>query len=306
MIDITILTDQRYTADAYADPYSQNVVDEDRLLKEALESLGFSVFRTSWDDREFDWSTTRFILFRTTWDYFDRFQEFSKWLDHVNQQTQLINPKDLIYWNLDKFYLKDLQDAGIHIPPTLFIEKQDNRSLMQVVEGSGWDEVILKPAVAGGARHTYRFKKENAAEFNSIHRELIENERMLLQEFQKNILDQGEVSLMVFGGTYSHSVLKKAKPGDFRVQDDWGGTLHDYTPSGEDIELAERAIRACDSTPVYARVDIMWGNDGKACVGELELIEPELWFRRDIRSAERCAVAIQRYLRTFSADLTNA
>ena len=100
---------------------------------------------------------------------------------------------------------------------------------------------------------------------------------------------------MIFGGKYSHAVLKQAKPGDFRVQDDFGGTLHDYHPKKEEIAIAEACIQACPTPPLYARVDIMWNNDGEPVVGELEMIEPELWFRRDSESASRLATAIAEY-----------
>ena len=34
---------------------------------------------------------------------------------------------------------------------------------------------------------------------------------MIVQEFQKSVLTSGEVSIMIFGGKYSHAVLKKSK-----------------------------------------------------------------------------------------------
>lgn len=296
VFDITILTANTYLDDQYDDMLSQNVVVEDGLLKKALEKRGYRVHRTSWDDPTFDWSTTKYAIFRTTWDCFDRFDEFSKWLASAREKTQFINPESLIQWNLDKFYLQDFNQAGVAIPPTAFIEKGDSRSLKSHVDESGWKEFILKPAFSAGARHTYRFTREQAGEFEAIFQELILQERMLLQEFQDNILSKGEVSCMIFGGKYSHSVLKRAKVGDFRVQDDFGGTLHDYEPSSTDIEFIEKAIRVCDPIPVYARADILWDNDGKLCMGELELLEPELWFRLDDESADMCAEAIEQYV----------
>ena len=73
--------------------------------------------------------------------------------------------------------------------------------------------------------------------------------------------------------------LKKAKEGDFRVQDDFGGTVHDYDPTENEIRFAEAAVKACPELPIYARVDIFEDNDGNIALSELELIEPELWFR---------------------------
>ena len=48
-------------------------------------------------------------MFRTTWDYFFRFDEFSAWLDRVSALTHLINPVEQVRWNMDKHYLRDLE-----------------------------------------------------------------------------------------------------------------------------------------------------------------------------------------------------
>jgi glutathione synthase/RimK-type ligase-like ATP-grasp enzyme len=294
--DITILTDHRYLEDQYADVYAQNVLDEDNLLKEALERLGYSVHRTNWDNDTFDWASTDYIFFRTTWDYFDRYEEFAPWLEDVCTKTKLINPKELIYWSLDKHYLNDLEQAGVRIPNTVFIEPSDSRSLSEAIEQLDWKEFILKPAISGAARHTYRFTKEESAKHEAIFSELIAKESMLIQEFQTQILTKGEVAFMVFGGKFSHAVLKKAKAGDFRVQDDFGGTIEIYHPNKEEIAFVEEAFAACEPVPVYARIDVIWDNDDQLCIGEIELIEPELWFRMDEKSADRCALATKQYI----------
>lgn len=294
--DITILTEQRYLEGQYADEYFQNVLDEDNLLKAALERLGYSVHRTNWDDADFDWTSTSYIFFRTTWDYFDRYEEFAPWLEDVCTKTKLINPKELIYWSLDKHYLNDLDQAGVRIPNTVFVEPKDTRSLSEVIDSLDWREFILKPAISGAARHTYRFTKEEASKHEAIFSELIAKESMLIQEFQTQILTKGEVAFMVFGGKFSHAVLKKAKAGDFRVQDDFGGTIEIYHPNEEEIAFVEKAFAACNPIPIYARIDVIWDNDDELCIGEIELIEPELWFRMDEQSADRCAIATKSYI----------
>ncbi len=294
--DLTILTDRRYVNPKEIDVYTQNVLDEDRMLAEACERLGMKVYRTNWDDSNMDWNTTKFVVFRTTWDYFERFPEFSKWLDEVQTQTKLINSRELIFWNLDKRYLVEMEGKGVRIPATIYLEKRFEESLDTVVQKSGWSKLILKPAVSGAARHTYKFDAENASEYEAIFSELIADESMMLQEYQEQITSKGEVSYMLFGGKFSHAILKKAKPGDFRVQDDFGGTLHEYYPSEEEIEFAEYALAQCPELPVYARVDVFWSNQDELVLGELELIEPELWFRKCDTSADACAKAIQSFI----------
>jgi glutathione synthase/RimK-type ligase-like ATP-grasp enzyme len=290
--DVTLVTDSRYVNPQKVGWYIQNILDDDRLVTQALEKRGLKVNRMNWDNPNYNWSESRCIVFRTTWDYFDRFGEFAAWLKKVSEQTKLINPTETIWWNIDKHYLLDLSNRGIAIPHTLFIEKGDIRSLTSIVKSSGWSTCILKPAVSGAARHTYKFNEDEAHLHETIFQELIQHEAMLLQEFQHNINTKGEVALMVFGGKYSHAVLKKAKQGDFRVQDDFGGSVHEYTPTAIEIQFAEKAVACVSPLPAYARVDVIWDNADQLCVSELELIEPELWFRKHPPAAEMMAAAI--------------
>ena len=130
--DCVILTDQRYLNDSKTDAYKHNVYLEDRLVYHALEELGLKTLRLAWDDIFFDWSSTKSVLFRTTWDYFDRFDEFSKWLETVSKQTRLLNSEALIRWNIDKHYLLDLQKKGIHCAESHFIEQGSKVTLTQL------------------------------------------------------------------------------------------------------------------------------------------------------------------------------
>ncbi len=294
--DLVLLTQREYLTPQEPSPYIQNILLEDKLLTRALEAKGLKVGRTFWDNSDFDWSSTPFVLFRAIWDYFHRFAEFDSWLKNGIQQSQLINPYALIEWNMDKHYLLDLQSKNINIPPTVFLEKGQISSLRDLLEKSAWDKVILKPAIAGGARHTYLLDKNNIDEYQDLFQDLIAQESMLFQEFQKHIASKGEVSFMVFGGHYSHAVLKKAKAGDFRVQDDFGGSVHPYQATKEEVDFVERVVAQCKHSPVYARVDVMWDNQNELCVSELELIEPELWFRMDQNAATLMANALITYI----------
>lgn len=303
LYDCVILTDHRYLNDSKTDAYKHNVYYEDRLLYHALEAIGLKTLRLAWDDMFFDWSTTKSVVFRTTWDYFDRFDEFSKWLEQVSKKTTLINSEALIRWNIDKHYLLDLQENEIHIAESHFIEKGAKVSLHQLHDILNWQHTVLKPCVSGAARHTYKLNLENLKDHEQRFQDLISEEAMMLQPFQFNIVDKGEVSMMVFNGVYTHAVLKKAKSGDFRVQDDFGGTVHDYNPSEEEIRFAEAAVKACNELPLYARVDIFEDNYGHIALSELELIEPELWFRNHPEAANVLASAVKTHLNELSYDL---
>lgn len=277
--DVVILTESRYVRPEKVSDYVQNILTEDGLLKKALESHGLKVIRKDWADPDFDWSSTKCAIFRTTWDYFDRFDEFKLWLERVEGEMQFINPISQIRWNMDKCYLKELGDKGIRIVQTVFVKKGEPRSLSSLIKETGWKDVILKPNIAGAARNTFKINADNLDQHEAFFSELIKTKDMMLQPFQYNIATKGEVSFMVMGGKFTHAILKKAKSGDFRVQDDFGGTVHNYEAPIEEISFAEDVVKACEPLPFYARVDVMWDNEDKLAVSEVELIEPELWFR---------------------------
>jgi len=296
MIDVTILTKKDFLIAKNPDWYVKQVILEDQLLAEALKSFGMSVERRYWDDPTLDLNQTRCAVVRAVWDYFHRYDEFEPWLNRAAQDTMLINPLDTIKWNIHKSYLKDLMNDGIRIPATKFIPQKSLTSLVGHCEQSGWQEFVLKPAIGGAARHTYRFKRDEAKNYESIFSELNEHEMWLLQEFQYSITTKGEVTHVLFDGEHSHSLIKHAKHGDFRVQDDFSGTLDHYEASVSEIEFAQNAICIVDPIPTYGRVDVIWGNTDQMCVSELELIEPELWLRLNDQAPISMAKAIQNRL----------
>ncbi|KAA3625717.1 MAG: hypothetical protein DWP94_00275 [Flavobacterium sp.] len=298
MVDITVLTDHRYHEPEVITPYIQNILDEYALLKNALEEMGFSVTRINWDNPNYEWSGTRAVVFRTVWDYFERYDEFQQWLFEVSRQTKLINPLSLIQWNIDKHYLSDLEKKGVAIVPTYFVDTGSYTSLAEVCKSQNWQDVVIKPAISGAAFHTYKIIKDEIASNESLFKSLVGERDMLVQEYLPTITSRGEASLMVFNGKFTHAILKKAKRGDFRVQDDFGGTVHPYEPSSGEIEFAEAVFAACDILPAYGRADIVWDEDGNHLLSELEIIEPELWVRNHPPSARYFAEGIKRMLQS--------
>lgn len=293
-VDVALLTDRRYTAESAApgDWYLGNILADDGLLRDALARRGITAARVDWADPSVDWSTFGCAVFRTTWDYFDRFAEFTAWLDRAGRETRLCNPVETVRWNVDKHYLADLGAAGVPVVPCRFLERGSGALLADVLREAGWDEAVMKPCVSGAARHTYRVNRATAADHQPTLDALLRDEAMIVQPFQDDIVRTGEDTLMVFGGRFTHAVRKVAKAGDFRVQDDHGGTVHEYRPTAEQIELAERAVAARSRVPAYGRVDMVRGNDGRLAVMELELIEPELWLRVHPPAADAFADAV--------------
>ena len=277
--EIVILTAERYLHPAEPDWYVQQILDEDALIIDAFAARGISAQRCAWDDPSILSSPPRATIIRATWDYTERFDEFVRTLTAIAQHTPLINPLSTVLWNLDKHYLRDLSPRGVNIPPTSYIEKGTSGTLAEHSRKCGLTDATLKPVMSAGARHTYRFHGDDTAALESTFRDLVNAEAMMLQPFLSSVVTEGEVTLVMIGGKYSHAIRKRAKEGDFRVQDDFGGTVHPHTPAADEISLAEAAMAACDPVPLYGRVDILRDANGRPTVSELELIEPELWFR---------------------------
>ena len=294
--DVALLTERRYAAPVAADGdwFLGNILRDDRLLQEALWSHGLTSVRVDWARPGVDWSKFRCAVFRTTWDYFERFGEFVGWLDRVEQQTALCNSPSVVRWNMDKHYLADMEAKGIPVVASRFIERGSAVTLNELLDASGWMEAVIKPCVSGAARHTYRVNRANAVELNPVVRQLLAAEAFILQPFQDEIVRRGEDTLMVINGRFTHAVRKVVKSGDFRVQEDHGGTVQDYRPTPEQIDLAERAMAVCRPLPAYGRVDMVRDNEGRMAVMELELIEPELWLRHHPPAAAVLAEVIAR------------
>jgi len=268
-----------------------------------LRRCDFDVTRVSWDDPTVDWTSFDVGIIRTVWNYFEMPREFDTWL--AGQTLPLINPRALLKWNMDKRYLAELRDKhDIAIPPTLFVtpDRKDSTSLRDLAFSQGWQEVVLKPAIGGAAFLTFRLRSADdvTQELETLFADRLQNGyAWLLQEFQRNILTEGEYSYMMFGGTVSHAIVKRGKAGEYRVQDDHGGAWSPHDLQEDAVAFARKASAAVND-PTICRVDMLHDNDGKLVLGELEVIEPELWFRmRPMEAADIFASAVKRHVETL-------
>jgi len=112
----------------------------------ALREAGFVVDLVRWDDAEADWSTYDLAVVRSCWDYAWRLEEFLSWAASV---PRLRNPVEVLRWNTDKTYLRDLQRAGLPVVPTVW-----NPSDLGELPDTG--EWVVKPSVSAGSRDTAR------------------------------------------------------------------------------------------------------------------------------------------------------
>jgi glutathione synthase/RimK-type ligase-like ATP-grasp enzyme len=306
-MQLALVTESRYLSDQMAadDWYRANVQLEDRLLSDALRRYGIATQRVDWRDQAVAWRQFDAVLVRTTWDYFDHIDGFVQWIDDRAGDSNLINPPALLRWNLHKRYLHDLQAAGASIVPSRFLDRGSNPPLDELLACIGSDQGVLKPCISGGARNTYRLSVDDRDSWGRLLRERLAVEDMIVQPFLPSILSDGEVTLVLFAGEVTHAIRKRGKAGDFRVQDDHGGTVHPHDAMADEVAVAKQAFAACPSLPVYGRVDLVRDALGQPRVMELEIIEPELWLRFHPPSAASFAAAIADHLKTSSQASAN-
>ncbi|MCB1960920.1 MAG: hypothetical protein KDE68_10435 [Rhodocyclaceae bacterium] len=294
--DLVILTDPRYLRLDPSNPYQQQIASEEGLIADALAARGLRVARWAWSDPATQWATVAGALFRSTWDYVDHFAAFMDWVARTEPLTRLFNPATLIRWNSDKRYLDDMTAAGIAVIPTHFVEPGATTTLGAVMDTHGWDAAVYKPVVSAGARLTFRAERADAAVHEARFADCVAAEAMMVQRFEPAIVEHGELSLMVIDGRFTHAVRKRARAGDFRVQDDHGGTVHPHAATADERDFARAVVAACPCPPLYARVDVVRRADGSLHLMELELIEPELFFRHQPEAAQALADALVRQI----------
>jgi len=237
----------------------------------------------AWDDPAVDWSDFDRILLRSPWDYYQRLDEFLDWNTAVAASARVDNPREVVEWNSHKSYLADLAAAGVATIPTVFVGGHDPDPLAAF----GTQEVVLKPAVSVGAIGALR-APAHSAEARAHLQQLLEQGEVLLQPLVPSVSDEGEVSLIYFDNEYSHAVRKRPKSGDYRVQDHHGGSVEVHTAGTAEREVAQAALSAAPLPPLYARVDLVYWQEEPVVI-ELELIEPELFFRTCPESLNRLA-----------------
>lgn len=284
------------------------LVDDDSSFLAALRDRGVTATPVVWSDESVAWDDFDAVVIRSTWDYYRRPDEFAAWIDRVDAASPtVLNPPETLRWNRHKFYLRDLAARGVDTFPTEYVQRGADASLAAVFERRDWDEAVVKPAVSAGAFETKRIARGEAATEQPWFDDLLADRDVLVQEFADGIT-AGEWSLVFFDGDYSHAVLKRPEAGDFRVQEDHGGSVAAETPSES---LRERASEVVDAVraerggdvPLYARVDGIERAEPKRFEDttrggpafrllEVELIEPELFFRVDADAGERLAEAL--------------
>lgn len=267
----------------YSEPWRWAYEPEAEILRQA----GADVDPVAWTEagHAFDYDL---VLPLVAWGYHKEYDRWLALLDCLEAEGRpVINPPTLLRWNGDKEYLAELADSGVPTVPTIAVEQCCDEDLEEARRRFGCEWLVIKPPISASAHGTHLIGPSHDLPDDS------RGAPMILQPLIEEIARTGEFSLMLFGGEYSHAVVKRPKSGDFRVQEYLGGvTLPCRVPPDGAVELAQAALAAAPADASYARVDIVPDDEGLLRIMELELIEPSLFLDRAPDGGEAFARAI--------------
>ncbi len=259
----------------------------DHLLIEPMTAAGWHVDEVAWNAVDADWNQYDAVIIRSTWDYQDYAEQFLAVLESIDaSRAILLNKIETVRWNFDKRYLREVEEAGALIVPTLWGEDGLADDPSCYYSQLHCEELVIKPTVSANSDNTFRLVQAEFLKRQNELADIFKHKPFMIQPFMQNIVDEGEYSLFYFGGAYSHAILKTPKSGDFRVQEEHGGVIKSVDASQQMKELANHILCNLNPQPFYARVDFV-RLDNSFALMELELIEPSLYFNYDDNSAQR-------------------
>lgn len=263
--------------------------DEERdiaYLVPALERRGFDVATPIWYDQDVDWTGFDLAVMRSPWDYPDRFDEFMSWLDSVCNQVRVLNPPELIRWDMDKHYLLDLIDQGVPCAPMAFCTNPDEVAAAL----AKWRDqnVIIKPAISVASANTGWFAATDPAAMALAGHIFDLGKVVMVQPAIDHVTEYGENALIYFNGEFAAS-FHKGPILTFGGGYIGGKYTENITPgrpgpaeiaAGEQVMAAIAAIGAERGWPhdacypLYARIDMALADGTDPQVLEVEAFEP--------------------------------
>lgn len=271
-------------------------IDAD-LAFPSMEAMGWQVDAVRWRSEKPDWNRYDAVYIGVPWDYPEDPEGFLSTLGRIDEsRALLVNDLELVRWSLAKTYLRDLEQRGADIVPSLWRDEMTPEVLDEAFDLHGTDRIIVKPVVSTNATDTYLLTRERARALKNELERVFMDRPFVVQPFIESILTDGEYSLFYFNRVLSHATVKVPKKGDFRVQEEHGADLASIEPEDTLVRTGDHVMSLVEPMPVYTRADFVRGADGRFLVMELELIEPSMYLRMDPEAPSRFARAFNEYV----------
>ena len=90
------------------------LLESDQKLIPLFAKENLTAKAVIWDDESINWTEFDCLIFRNTWDYYQKEIAFNHWLDKIETLgIKTWNPISTIQKNKHKFYLKKLEKEGL-------------------------------------------------------------------------------------------------------------------------------------------------------------------------------------------------
>ena len=264
----------------------------DRELIAAAGAARNITFETVyWDEPDLADKGFDLAIIRTCWDYTSRADEFARTLEaHEHKGLRVLNRSEVVRWNARKTYLNQLGAAAIE---TIWVDRPTAHNVAQAFDALDATEIVIKPQIGGGSIATVRLKRNAWSEAD-----LMSGPQgpAMIQPYLRSIETEGERSLVWFGGSFSHAIRKAPHPGEWLANIPAKTSFFEDPAPAAAIDVAEAARAVAPPDLLYARIDLVLGDDGKWRVIEIEAIEPYLYLAFAREGAVRFVDAIARVL----------
>lgn len=243
-----------------------------------LNAGGFDAQLIPWQEIEVSSLTQEtLILPLAAWDYSLDVSNFVRFLESLkNSNIEVLNPVNVLLWNLSKKYLIELRDKGFPIIPSVVLERgfsEDSIPLLLETfkKNKQWDFeecFVIKPLI-GQSGMNVKFLEDDFSLQDYPNGALI-------QPFLSGV-KQGEICLIYLQGKFSHSILRLPKTEEWRANSAYGANIIPVAAQKEWITLADSCIQSLPFQTLYARIDLLQ-HANRLFINEVECIEPALYF----------------------------
>lgn len=278
---------------------------DERPLLAALHDAGHEAEPVAWDGPDGSPSALAgfdAVCLRSTWNYAHDVGRFLAWAESAAGVTRVLNPVPALRWNVEKTYLERLSRRGVPIVPTVFVGRGGSTDVGGLLASRGWPGVVVKPTVGAGSLLAERFGADEAEAAQAFLARHVSSRGMMVQRYMPSVesADSGELAVVTIDGEVSHGVRKRAR---FAADEE---RVDAAQPTAEEAAFAGDVLRAAGeelagvlggARLLYARVDVMRGDGGELLLGELELVEPSLYFEQGEGSASSFVRALEQMIR---------
>lgn len=264
---------------------------DEPLVLAALREAGIDARVLAWDDASAPFEEQDLVVLRSTWNYYQRVDDFVAWVGRTALITRVLNPPDVVAWNAKKTYLADLEARGVDVVPTEFVGRGATRDVGALLRERGWDDVVIKPVVSAGSFRTERFSRDALGAAQAFLDDLVTERDAMVQRWMPAVDTYGERSIVWIDGVITHAIRKTPRfaGGPERVSSE-------VAVADDERAFATRALGPLSSSLLYARVDMIRDGEGTLRVMELELIEPSLFFLQAPKALGDFVAAVRRRL----------